>query len=231
MNIDETLNKLQEALLAGLDKEEENREKNLNAQESQRKTENEALIKHVERNKEIFYRFDSIFRNIVDGSKNNAKKVAELKKLMSQIDDLIQIRAQTPFKGDLEFLNSLHYLKKHVSEYKLDIELANPHSDEKDSSDDIETFMEFNKSDLTRNQIVFIMSAMRSSRITLSNINNTKLAEAFHILTGLSKGKLREFLGEFEHDKIEYSELEKSTLKDTLEKITKAIARLPSKNK
>lgn len=229
MSIDETLNKLQEALLADLAKEEENRDKKANAQESEKLAKNEALIKRIDRNKELFYRFDNIFRNIIDSSNNKSKKVEELKKLIGQIDELIQIRVHAPFRDDLEFLNSLQYLKKHVSEYKLNLELPSPQSES--VSEDLDTFKDYNKPNLTRSQIIFIMSALKRAKITLSDLSDTDLAKAFHILTGLSENKLRQQLSAYKNNEIEYTEQDKNTLKDTLEKITKAIDQLPSKNK
>ena len=232
MGIEDTLKKLEEALLSDLNREMEEKNAKLEAEKLQKKHIIEALKRWEERNKEIYFEFDNNYKLILNSSKSNSKKIEEIRKLIDQIDALIDLRVKAQNKNDNSFLYGLNSIKMHAMEFKLELERSSSlQSENTEILKDVETYKEYNKSGLTRNQIVFFMSAFRQAKITTSDLNDSELAKEFHILTGFSETKLRQQLSEFKKAEIEYSEQDKNTLKETLEKISKAIELLPSKNK
>jgi predicted transcriptional regulator with HTH domain len=168
-----------------------------------------------------------------DLAQNEIKKEKDalLKKYIDQLDKLIEVKGSNLHQEDHELANNLFLLRNSFIELQISVERNLTFSESIESNEEVledkETFKSYNKPKLDRKEIVFLMLAMRTHRVFMKDVSRTNLAKAFGMLTGLSPEKLRQF----SLKNVEFTNEDKTTIKTILEKISKEVDELPSKNK
>ena len=182
-------------------------------------------------NKKTYDDLVSISRTIYTTKSLNSEKVSSLKRLVNHLDELLAIKSNSNLLSDKDFCQAIYQLRNQTIEYKLSLERTtefNLNSDlesekEVSNSNNIEGFKDYNKPDYTRDQVLFFMNELRKLRFTISDLNDTKMAQGLHILTGYSPNTLRPNLGKIINGQIKLSEKDKNQLKEMLKHLSKAV--------
>lgn len=152
--------------------------------------------------------------------------IKALQRFSAHLSEQLETRSTSAMAEDREFCQALYNLRNIVNDYRLGLErqfLA-------DGADDVapeiqktrrNEVLDYNRTELSQNQLVFLFSQMRTERMFTSNISNVDIARAIEILTGNSEKKIAQKMSKI--GEIEFSPTEKEQLRSKLDKVGKAL--------
>lgn len=225
----DNLDKITEQFLRDLEeaeqKEYQERQEKERLKAEKKKAEQEKLDLRIKENESVV----SGYENLLSQVKAEPGQLTTIKEAVQHIEELINLRYNSTLNTDRELIFRLDKIRSELLELKLKTARTGHFSavnESEEKLEDKETLKDYNKPVITRNMLVFLMNELKSNRVFISDIQDTKLAKAFSDLSGYSADQLRKALSPLRSRSIKFAEEDKSKLKSIPIKISEEIDRL-----
>lgn len=195
----------------------------------------DAQLKQIEdRNENTYNKLIKLYEQIKVSNSLNNETIRYYEEFIKNIEELLEVKGTSPLQTDIYFCGAIFKLKNIAIEDKLQLKIStglNIGEQKKDISKHQESenklgYKEYNKPAFTTYQILFLLNELRKLKFTISDLNNTKMAQGIHTLTGYSVNTLRPDLGKIISGEIKLSGNDKNQLKEILSQLSKAIDKI-----